>query len=170
MFTVRDLAPPPSRWSRPASESAGAPWSLPLTAPHHPALHSLLLISHKNSTSSTSFSPSLLGFILLSSPASTLRASLSLSLFAPPSPSALLFLPHYVASFAIAAVVLIQKRNLRHLRQVAPHLSTSPPVLLPLLALQALVLRHKNITQSTFVKVNVLGVGERSKTTIDNPL
>lgn len=44
-----------------------------------------------------------------------------------PSPSALLFLPHYVASFAIAAVVLIQKRNLRHFRQVAPHLSTCPP-------------------------------------------
>lgn len=60
MFTVRDLAPLSSRWSRPASERAPSPQSpalslsSPLSSPPLP-LFPLHLIYHSNPISSSSF-------------------------------------------------------------------------------------------------------------------
>lgn len=156
VFAVRDLAPPPSRWSRPASESAGAPWSLRLAAP--PPLPQLHLIFHANSTSSTFFpGPSSFSASFHLLQPLSLHPSLYLSLRShvphpqpdfsslTPWPPSLPPLP----SFYFRSATSDTAGRWR---------STSPRVLL---ALQAPVRRHGDIRYSAFVKVNVWRVGER---------
>lgn len=160
VFSVRDLAPPASRWSGPASESAGAPWSLRLAAPHHPSpsycILSFMQTQHPPPLFSlpSSFSSS---FHLLQPPPPPLSPfapmSLALSPTFPPSLCGLLRRHRCRRFISEAQPLTLQAGGAPPL-----HLSASPPVLL---ALQAPVLRHGDIRHSAFVKVKVLRVGER---------
>lgn len=108
MFTVRDLAPLSSRWSRPASERAPSPQSPALSlfsllsSPPLP-LFPLHLISHSNPISSSSFRFS---FHLLLPPTLSITVSYSphlhlspMSLVSPFCSASLLFFPPSLPSF-----------------------------------------------------------------------